>query len=55
MSVIDSPSSALGAGSCGYCSSATVFVYHTIALCPNVQAIEYYLTGGIKRVEFRNP
>ena len=38
-------------GSCPYCSSDSVQVYHQ-GKCPKVKSIEYHPNGTIKKVEF---
>lgn len=39
---------------CEWCSTSTNLIMHN-GLCPLVSAIDYYPTGGYKRVEFRGP
>lgn len=38
-------------GSCPWCSREGLTIWHSGG-CPRVKAIEYYPSGGVKRVEF---
>lgn len=44
---VPNPNAEPTAQNCPYCG----FLYHAASLCPMVQALEYYPTGSIKRVE----
>jgi len=41
----------IGEVQCLYCLAGT---FHLGAVCPRIKAIEYYLDGTIKRIEFRD-
>jgi len=38
---------------CPWCSSAVQKIYHWP--CPNVEEVEYYENGNVKRIKFRDP
>jgi len=39
---------------CPYCSTPNNYVYH-YGPCPKIKSIEYYPSGTIKKIEYKDP